>query len=678
MNSNKLALLKNKLLFTTYLIFSFFNILIHFFNYYKGFVSMPMEYALYAVKLTICMAICIIVKDEYSVDRPDGSYILHFAHIKSIMKMMISFDLFEIFISVNMTEFEGVAANLIIAAAIAKCILDYKFYMELTRSNLAGGLWRTINILLVVCIVGMASNYERFMTFTIFLMFIRFIFSLVIIVNCHKMDRRDKAEELEDEKYKPFKKPLSGKKIRIISGVVVAVVAVFLWMRYSTATSENVINSNDGTVSIKVLKTFGELSNDDEVVVEYCVCNRMPEGSGFEQKKYGLFNLKTGADTGAIYPALVKFDSDGIAWDHKGHFIDSDGDVVITVPNKLLRTRAAKSTLWIRFFDAFRGKLKSTYHTGYYFFNIIDWFAYGDSVVNYIDWYALNSHNVMCSYEKYVAPNTYFVNGYATYYSEVSGGYGVIDDNGEIILPPELCEVDRRYNYEVTPVVQKSSGQIKIYNKEWKDILNRKRHFINYAIYDSCKLIAVESDNREYYIVMDYNGNLVNPGVEYVSYPSENYGVLLTMLRRKKDKEYIYDTIDGSGNIVLISEKYKDCVALYDSDNSIDCIIAYNCDTEEYDLIDTDGNVIGDHAYSRYYKLEVGSNSILCKVADTGNLDIIHADGTVISTPYKYYWEGTYDYKIGVIREKEDGTSEYNYIDYDGNLIGDEWNELEE
>ena len=68
-------------------------------------------------------------------------------------------------------------------------------------------------------------------------------------------------------------------------------------------------------------------------IVLYSNSNRWPKHSPFHKKYYGFANLETGFVSDDIYEDLLAFGEDGLAWDYKGHFIDENGNVSITIDN---------------------------------------------------------------------------------------------------------------------------------------------------------------------------------------------------------------------------------------------------------------------------------------------------------------------------------------------------------
>ncbi len=70
--------------------------------------------------------------------------------------------------------------------------------------------------------------------------------------------------------------------------------------------------------------------NPDHIVL-YSNSNRWPKWSPFYKKYYGFANSKTGYISADIYVDKLAFGKDGLAWDYKGHFIDENGNISISV-----------------------------------------------------------------------------------------------------------------------------------------------------------------------------------------------------------------------------------------------------------------------------------------------------------------------------------------------------------
>jgi len=479
---------------------------------------------------------------------------------------------------------------------------------------------------------------------------------MIIIANCYNEDLGEKKESVF---VKLSHKKLTIRNRCILIGIVVVLVSTFMYMYNSRVT---------GYVPTEVVE--GE--NLD--TLQYTEENRMPKWSGFYKYWVGLYDLENGPKTKAVYDDNLIYDEDGIAWDHDGHFVDTDGNIVITVSEEVLNKRAARNTMLIYFMELMRGEFSYNLNYDMGMMRGIASIVNGTDKNNYVRWKNGYIQDTFCLIQDDELPvSKYFWNGMAVYYSEVSGGYGFIDESGNVIVNPDIYDFDASYSMELIPVTMKNSNRSKVYNSKGVAIvdLDDSNSSGEYKIYEDCKLITYYTNDSKYTKVIDYSGNPVTPDAHYTgSAYADNYGVLLTM----KLEDGTYAALDKSGSVVFESDKYSSFIACYNSDNKIVCALAYDANAGQYALIDMDGNVINDYLFSSFYSISIDNGIMMCQEPGGENLDIITADGKVIRTPYIFSKYISFNNYIEVLRINEDGISEYNFIDFEGNLLSDEWN----
>ena len=120
----------------------------------------------------------------------------------------------------------------------------------------------------------------------------------------------------------------------LLFGVPAVALGISLFL-FTKRPGEVNITDRDGNIvgDIKVGATVYQYSFNPDHILLYANSNRWPENSPFHKKYYGFANLDTGFISDDIYVDPLVFGEDGLAWDYKGHFIDENGNVSITIDN---------------------------------------------------------------------------------------------------------------------------------------------------------------------------------------------------------------------------------------------------------------------------------------------------------------------------------------------------------
>lgn len=425
----------------------------------------------------------------------------------------------------------------------------------------------------------------------------------------------------------------------------------FLFMRNTYKEGDNQLIDDNGNVltSQKSLEQMYHEDNDyfddNEVpVYQYSKCNLMPSWSMFYHEKYGLINIETGSNTGAKYDDRLWFDKDGIAYDYNRHFINLNGEEVIEVPYIV----KAKSS--------FRQMILNT---------LLDYSDTSDS----------NRHKFLISeYSnesgKFVETtnNTFFENGVAAYHTDYNDKYGLISEDGNLVTLPKYSYISGMFNFEVSSVIDYNYTSFDVINNKGKSVIGDAPSSVRY--HEEAKLISCATDYGE----------------ELYKYDGTQIEGLFTFWGRKGDVDCFIkysDYKESSSELVVfyndsdpifISDLYLFCYAYADDNGDLNYLVAED-KNEKYSLIDLDGNLICPGSYSEILKTPEYDTFI--GIGDDERIDILHLDGSVIETDYIF----ADDRKIksdSILVNIQGDKTQFNYIDLEGNLLGDWFTEDEE
>lgn len=297
-----------------------------------------------------------------------------------IMKFIIAFSVWELLVSVLGTD-PGYALGLtlFLIPVIANTILDFFFYLELCNSDKDQKTWVTINVALLVSIV-LSTYVLGLFILLVCLVFVRFVIALVIVLASPFPDIEGSDVISKWNVWSKF----ANKKIS--KRVWIALIGAYAFVLF--------------------VVTFNGIHKSRENNV-------------------------------------LKYDDTGIAWDNKGHFIDQEGNTVITMPWIV----SAKTSTMTKVFNPIYALVKSG--IGYYLKYVPDYKRSLNVLLgaddSYIAWH--NSDDKFEVFTHYfsdeIVDKQYFYNHVTVFYSDVRGGYGLVNDQGQIIVEPVF------YSYKI-------------------------------------------------------------------------------------------------------------------------------------------------------------------------------------------------------------------------------------
>lgn len=657
----------------TYLIilnaFTLLNLFLHYVNFYIGFIDSIVDYGLYAAKILICVQIYMATKYE------DNAL---YRTLASIIRLMVVLDVLEVIISLTMVSMEGIAGILLYVLIAAKIVLDYFLYNEFMNEKRTRIVWMALHAAIIGSFFLTIKWYYFFIVFAA-LIIARFISAIFYIKKCD-LEYAIKSERgLMAEIARKTSSPDRYYKTYAILGILLL---CFSALYFSKTTFEyNKTVFNDGLIKVQ----------DD--MYQYRVSNKMPKWSGFHRDWWGLINIKTGEQTNATHRERLKYDDAGLAWDFAGHFIDYQGNVVISVDHSVLKKSTARTTMMISLVSFLRDdryeqgidiyNYKNEYVNSLYWTDIFG-FADGARKNARIRWddldkYSVSSGNIISSGQFITseAYDSYFTNHIAIFYSEANGAYGLINDKGKVISRPAFLGFSSEYGFEVIPVVKKITGRYGVLNDNGDYILEGN---VDYNILTNKKNIVWwrKEDEFDGYKIMDFSGKDITDGRKFVHY-DPFYGDVTSF-----DMEYVDDEIsfykevalDCTGKEVFSSDLYSGYISYKSTNGEIKYLLARQKENSQWVLIDTAGNIVSEHEYSDLYVVDENEPAfVVCEESDSLNTDIVFFNGKIVKTQYQYCG---YDKNLELIKvqRKKKGSSntyEYNYIDLKGHLVGIKW-----
>lgn len=259
-------------------------------------------------------------------------------------------------------------------------------------------------------------------------------------------------------------------KIKRNTLIYIAVAAIFcftLFLFTKKTGSVYIKDSNGNVISDKPVCAIEHIDakqpNIDskinpEYIVMYSNSNRWPTWTPFYKKYYGFANLKNGFISDDIYVDKIAYGSDGLAWDYKGHFIDENGDIAITVadsmgnysysdnPRKFFLNLFYETDFHISRAINDRQSLRdfsSIYSVEYDVVKLGDFDDFGYLVFPFKEGYAYidkNGTNVFGTFYKGDKPTSFYPSGFAVVDITASdydkSGLAVINTKGEYVIAP--------------------------------------------------------------------------------------------------------------------------------------------------------------------------------------------------------------------------------------------------
>ena len=225
------------------------------------------------------------------------------------LKIIIIIDVIMAICFIDMAEKTIPLLTLLGALYVTKFIVEILFYSDFLEQKKN---WIMFNGLIILLLIFQCytRTLATLLMISFSMLYLRFRFQLRI-VNNYSEETSCNNQNLENDSRKI--KKLDKRKVLIYIALIIGFLVlgfcrfVFIEHRYRKI----YINDN---------------------IYQYEEENLMPEWSGFNKSRYGLHNVETEADTGAIYNIPLIFDSENRAWDGKGHFIDEHGTIIINTP----------------------------------------------------------------------------------------------------------------------------------------------------------------------------------------------------------------------------------------------------------------------------------------------------------------------------------------------------------
>jgi hypothetical protein len=625
----------------------FLDFIIHFINYFFGFLGEGVDYLIYGILVAACICGIQIIKKGHEQG---------YKGVAVILKLMTVLYLVETLISVTMTERMGLALILIILVMLLKMVLDYFLFWEIIENSKTRKHWIAMNLAIIVGL-ALGIKVAFFEGVTIVLIVFRFLSCLWIIRN-----RRTFGTEKESFWSRLSSKKM-GKKSQIIAiSVVGAALIVFCFLRFYKPEGRYEFESNDGNTVVFSSKDWLYSTQDNTCPVkQYVVCNYMPEWSGFHREWWGLIDLRTGRATDARYRNRLDFDEDGIAWDYNGHFIDLDGNIIITVPSSVTTKRSAKTSV----FNIFMG----VYPEG--------------ANLYWQNSYAVESGNFVFA-GRDLDFRRYFWGQTAIYYSDVEGAFGIINDKGQIVVKPEIINFNRNYNEGITSVVRKQNGYANFINDKGEYLFDKSRDYENLNYNHSGQFVSGNIANTANIVLADYDGNLLD-GDDSVMGAEEKRGDIITKTKHYRDEEgnwaFSKMALSMDGKLIYESDRYSDYYAFASSEGRIKYLMAKVISKSDnyWDVIDLESN---ETIYEELGLVVFDDNEQVAIGRDKKTyIVIVDFDGNILRTDYDgaNESEGNYyrnDKIIAVHKEGENKDRIYNYMDLEGNLLNEEFTEL--
>ena len=673
---NKLQKLSIEKAFYIYIAFNLINLLIHIAGFYSYPLFAQMDYALYLIKIGIVYWLrhLLLKKDS-----------LFLAEAKMFKGIMIC-DLIELFVSVF--SYSDSAATVIYLTFTIKAILDFGVFASLLfkesfskigdRLRVYKAVWITLNICTIgVCIQMKFALMTVFLCFLFAFILIRFFFQFYFVyyiwnkvinqydqVNIPDFSPIEKTDYVSfkymDEKYDPeilrshqrtISKAKSSncfrnyvnrllridKRYRYATYFCIFICFLFMRNTYKNGYYQLIDDNGNVLTNQKSLDQLYHVDNDycddNEVpVYQYNKCNLMPSWSMFYHEKYGLINIETGSNTGAKYDDHLWFDNDGIAYDYNRHFIDINGEEIIDVPYIV----KAKSS--------FRQVIIN---------KLIAYSSINDRPMKTID--CLNFDYGRNEFDLYTS-DTYFVNGLTRYHTDYNDKYGLMSEDGTLVTLPKYTDLWGFSNHEVFCVTNYNYTGYGVINNKGKSLIKDTTHSID--LYEDLKMFKCGSE------LYKYDGTQME-GSFYCFNNGKTGNVYCFQKNNDSNKEDVGIMVFyKDSDPIFCSDLYCYCYSYADDSGDITYLVVHDKNGKSL-LIDLNGDLICPGSYSDI--LTTSEYDTFIGINDDERIDILHLDGTVIETEYKYAGKGDAPTTILVINMDDDTL--FSYMNLDGYLV---------
>ncbi len=483
-------------------IFNFLNLFIHMFSLYKPIIISQMDYALYGVKILLYFLVYRFLKRNVSK---------RFRGYCALLKATMILDIIELFISVvNSTSIY--VPYIIMLIILTKLVLNYLSYivldsiaieeaycfrLETIRPGYEASIknWSTFNFFIVLfAFFGFFIKMPIFMYWLPLL--IRFIYELKIIrattriMNCYNGPCEKVYDNSFGTRLRRGELFVIGNKTKwaIRAVLSVAVVSLFITGMYLYYSYDEEDYSWYLQIKKKIESDESENTGTD-IIFEYDICNKMPEWTGLQRSKYGFINEDTKKDSGPCYK-WIDFDENGVSWDGIKSIIDTDQNVVTHMPLIEWATLSHRQHI-----------LRALNDYGMQGDDFADCMNYSEELAE------IFKHEFRT---RETWNPTIFVNGVTVFYSELTGRYGLLKDDGRVVAPPKYKHIRIIHETGLAYVYKgdsKSMYIIGLMNPKGKLILNMDELGIE-------KTHITDSGDIEYEVrgekhVIDNEGNII-------------------------------------------------------------------------------------------------------------------------------------------------------------------------
>ncbi len=400
----------------------------------------------------------------------------------------------------------------------------------------------------------------------------------------------------------------------------------------------NVLSDQKSVDTMYCVQYIPLKSNEKKQVYRYSKGNLMPSGSMFYNKKYGLINIETGLNTGAIYEESLDFDKEGIAYDYDRHFINLNGEEVIKVPYIVKAQTSFRQMIVNKLLD-----YSNTNDNGRHTFLL---------------WDSCYESGKFVQSSNY----TYFANGVTSYHTDLNDKYGLMSEDGSLITLPKYSYINGERDFIVSLVINYNYTDFDVINPKGESIVESSPHSIEF--YDAPQIISCRTyQGNEFYT---YDGEKI----EGSYYPINETGLVTCFIKydNPEDKDGTLEVYYYGSELIFSSDLYEYCYSYPDKNGKINYLVVEDKDNM-YSLIDLEGNLICPDSYKKIKR--TGDYSTFVGVKKNGQLDLIYLDGTVIKTYYTYVNMVNEDEWIKVCNSIPKNL--YIYIDLQGNIKMEEW-----
>ncbi|SFR64795.1 hypothetical protein SAMN04487829_0651 [Pseudobutyrivibrio sp. NOR37] len=681
-------------------LWNFFNVASHIFSFYHPFITDKVDYLFYGFEIVLLTVLSLI--SRYNPNKR-----IHI--ISSLINSIIFFNVVELYISIfaynTATQFITIIFMISFVYRVFVNVCIYIFFFDeatyqdeiyhISKEAITPKSLKVYCIYFVIVFAILLISVHFNKDFFVFTYPLCILFVAFLLYCCFAL--RGFFNNIGPTNDKFYFKGVFGpidffdsnifkNSVRIIKYsflLCIAVLGVVVLKKRNTYETLDIKSMTKEQITSSKRETILDFLFEGNGYYRYGIKNEMPDWSGFNHNKYGLVNVETGEYTEAIYNGPLYFDRDGISPDHEGHFINYEGEIVFDIPTSIYRKKSSRQKLIDNnlasildkriLFNEYSVRRDDSYYSNKYeesvFFLSLDTELNDCFVVAPIfsaDW-------------ENIPDRAYFDEGIAIYFSEMDNGYGFISENGTILTDPIYTRVEpNNYGYKAIAVSNEEEG-VNVINSDMKPLIDEEHARLNDINYNLELLCITTWDNGDSKIyIKDFDGNKLEG---YYKNPLEDtpfdrqLDVYMNLIKCSNGKET--PVIIYKGKIIFETEEYKAVFAKTDSENNGLFILAQD-DSDYYHIIDFDGNEI---IPGKYTHCKVDSEKILyLESADEGHEGeavLADLDGNIKYTGFKFekYYEGDHKKEepsyIKVSKITESGITLYNYINNQGELLGD-------